>query len=164
MTEPATIEPRTTRVPLDELESYSGRTLGQSSWYDITQRQVDVFADATRDHQWIHVDPVRAHDGPFGQTIAHGYLTLSMAPVLLFEVLSVDGVGLVINYGANRVRFMSPLLVGSRLRAIVDLVEVTPVDGGVQAVFRMTFEAEGTAKPVCVAEIIYRYYRADKEG
>jgi acyl dehydratase len=155
---PAT--PATTEVHVDQLGTHAGRSLGQSSWYPITQEQVDLFADATGDHQWIHVDPVRAKSGPFGQTIAHGYLTLSMAPVLLFEVLSVGGVGLVINYGANRVRFPSPLLIGARLRATVDLLEVTDVDGGVQAAFRMTFETEGGAKPVCVAEIVYRYYRA----
>lgn len=152
--------PGTMQVDVDQLGTYAGRSLGQSSWYPITQEQVDLFADATGDHQWIHVDPVRAKSGPFGQTIAHGYLTLSMAPVLLFEVLSVGGVGLVINYGANRVRFPSPLLIGARLRATVDLLEVTDVDGGVQAAFRMTFETEGAAKPVCVAEIVYRYYRA----
>ncbi len=147
------------RVDVAQLQTYAGRSLGQSSWYPITQEMVDLFAEATGDHQWIHVDPVRAKDGPFGQTIAHGYLTLSMAPVLLFEVLAVDGVGLVINYGANRVRFPAPLLIGARLRATVDLLEVTDVDGGAQATFRMTFEAEGGAKPVCVAEIVYRYYR-----
>lgn len=155
---PAT--PGTTEVDVDQLGTYAGRSLGQSSWHPITQEQVDLFADATGDHQWIHVDPVRAKSGPFGQTIAHGYLTLSMAPVLLFEVLSVGGVGLVVNYGANRVRFPSPLLVGARLRATVDLLEVTDVNGGVQAAFRMTFGTEGGAKPVCVAEIVYRYYRA----
>ena len=152
------------RVGLDQLESLVGQTIGPSAWSVITQEQVDRFADATGDHQWIHVDPERARAGPFGQTIAHGYLTLSMAPVLLFEVLSVDDAGLVINYGANRVRFPAPVLVGTRLRAIVDLLEVTPVDQGVQASFRVTFEADGTAKPVCVAEIVYRYYRADQEG
>ncbi len=152
------------RVGVDQLAGYCGKTLGRSAWYTITQEQVDRFADATGDHQWIHVDPDRAKGGPFGQTIAHGYLTLSMAPVLLFEVLVVDGAGLVVNYGANRVRFPAPVLVGSRLRATVDLLEVTEVASGVQAVFRMTFEAGGTAKPVCVAEIVYRYYRADQEG
>jgi acyl dehydratase len=147
------------QVRLDELAGYAGQTLGHSAWYTITQEQVDRFADATRDHQWIHVDPVRAKDGPFGRTIAHGYLTLSMAPALLFEMVAVAGAGLVINYGANRVRFPAPVFVGSRLRATVDLLEVTPIDVGVQTVFRMTFEAEGTEKPVCVAELVYRYYR-----
>jgi acyl dehydratase len=148
------------RVELDQLATWAGRTVGQSAWSTITQEQVNLFADATGDHQWIHVDPVRAKEGPFGGTIAHGYLTLSMAPVLLFEVLAVDGVGLVINYGANRIRFPAPVLVGSRLRATVDLLEVSAIDAGVQATFRMTFEAEGVAKPVCVAELVYRYYRA----
>ncbi|MDQ6618060.1 MAG: MaoC family dehydratase [Actinomycetota bacterium] len=150
------------RVELDQLDAYVGKNVGRSAWYTITQEQVNRFADATHDHQWIHVDPARAEGGPFGQTIAHGYLTLSMAPVLLFEVLEVAGVGLVINYGANRVRFPAPVLVGSRLRASVDLLETTAVEGGVQATFRMTFEAEGTTKPVCVAEIVYRYFRADQ--
>ena len=150
-----------TRVELGQLASLAGHTVGQSSWYEITQDQVNLFADATGDHQWIHVDVARAAAGPFGGTIAHGYLTLSMAPILLSEILLVDGVGLVINYGANRVRFPAPVPVGSRLRATVDLLEVTAVEGGVQAVFRMTFETEGQAKPVCVAEIVFRYYRAE---
>jgi acyl dehydratase len=154
----------TTTLALDELGTYAGRNLGRSSWYKITQEQVDLFADATGDHQWIHVDPERAKAGPFGQTIAHGYLTLSMAPVLLAEVLTVNGVALVINYGANRVRFPSPVLVGSQLRASVDLIELTAVEGGAQATFRMTFETEGAAKPACVAEIVYRYYQGDTEG
>ena len=153
-----------TTVTLNELAGYAGRNLGRSSWHIITQEQVDLFADATHDHQWIHVDPERAKGGPFGQTIAHGYLTLSMAPVLLAEVLSVEGVALVINYGANRVRFPSPVLVSSRLRAIVDLIELTAIEGGAQATFRMTFETEGAAKPACVAEIVFRYYQAATEG
>lgn len=152
------------QVDLDQLTTYTGQTLGHSAWYKISQEQVNRFADATGDQQWIHVDPDRAAAGPFGRTIAHGYLTLSMAPVLLFEILTVEGVALVVNYGANRVRFPAPVFVGSRLRATVDLLEATAVGAGVQATFRMTFEAEGTVKPVCVAEIVYRFYRADEEG
>jgi acyl dehydratase len=146
-------------LTLEELGSYVGKTLGKSSWHQVTQEQVNQFADATDDHQWIHVDPVRAKDGPFGQTIAHGYLTLAMAPVMLFEILTVEGVALVINYGANRVRFPAVVLVGAQVRATADLLEVTEVPDGAQAVVRMTFEAADQEKPVCVAEIVFRYYR-----
>jgi acyl dehydratase len=159
MTEAETTGTFPLRVPLDHLETYVGQTLGQSPWHEISQARVDQFADATEDHQWIHVDPIRAKDGPFGQTIAHGYLTLSLAPVMLFEVLTVDGAALVINYGANRVRFPSTVPVGSRVRATVELMEVTEVKGGLQAAFQITFEVAGTAKPVCVAEILFRFYR-----
>lgn len=164
MTETGTNAAEPLKVELDQLASYVGQTLGRSPWYPITQERVNLFADATGDHQWIHVDPDRAKSGPFGQTIAHGYLTLSMAPVLLFEVLEVSGVAAVVNYGANRVRYPAPVPVGSQLRAAVDLVEVTAVDAGVQVVFRLTFEIEHVVKPVCVAEVVYRYFRADKEG
>lgn len=117
-----------------------------------------------RDCQWIHVDADRAATGPFGTTIAHGYLTLSLATVILDEVLSVTGAGLVLNYGANKVRFPAPVPVGSRLRGSVELAAITHVDGGVQPVFRITFEIEGAPKPGCVAEIVYRYYSAFPEG
>jgi acyl dehydratase len=147
-------------VPVDELRSRVGEFLGHSSWYVITQQQVDSFAAATGDHQWIHVDPKRASTGPFGRTIAHGYLTLALGPVLLFEVLQVAGVGMIVNYGANRIRFPSPVLVGSRVRAGVQLLGVEDVAGGVQASLEMTFEIESSAKPACVAEILFRYYRA----
>jgi acyl dehydratase len=166
MTETDTDASRTEplRLTLDELPTHVGKTLGQSSWHRITQEQVNLFADATLDHQWIHVDPVRAKDGPFGQTIAHGYLTLSMAPVLLLEIVAINGVELIINYGANRVRFPATVLVGTRVRATAELTELTEVPGGLQAVFRMTFEADGREKPVCVAEIVFRFYRSPSGG
>ncbi len=157
-------EPTPTPLPVtvfvDELHSRVGETLGYSSWHLITQEQVNTFATATGDHQWIHVDPARASAGPFGHTIAHGYLTLSLGPVLLEEVLDVVGTGLIVNYGANRVRFPAPVPVGSRVRAGVQLLGVEEVAGGVQASLGMTFEIEGSPKPACVAEILFRYYRA----
>jgi acyl dehydratase len=146
-------------VPVDELQSRVGDVLGHSSWHVITQAQVDSFADATGDRQWIHVDPLRATTGPFGRTIAHGYLTLALGPVLLFEVLDVAGAGLIVNYGANRIRFPSPVPVGSSVRAGVQLLGVEDVAGGVQASLGMTFEVESSPKPACVAEILLRYYR-----
>ncbi|MGC9667291.1 MaoC family dehydratase [Planosporangium sp. 12N6] len=135
-----------------------GQHLGYSDWLEIDQKRVDLFADATGDHQWIHVDPERAATGPFKRTIAHGYLTLSLIPMLNTQVYRVDGVRMGINYGLNKVRFPAPLPVGSRVRAGVELVEVTPVEGGVQVVGRVTIEAEDGAKPCCVAETVARYY------
>lgn len=145
-------------VDLGELATLAGEVLGYSSWRQVTQADVDAFAELTGDCQWIHVDAGRAAAGPFGTTIAHGYFTLSMATVILEEVIEVTGAGLVLNYGANRVRFPAPVPVGSRLRGKVELVEVSALDGGVQPVFRITFEVEGATKPGCVAEIVYRYY------
>ena len=146
---------------VDELQSRVGEMLGYSSWHLITQQQVDNFAAATGDHQWIHVDPERALAGPFGHTIAHGYLTLALGPVLLEEVLDVAGAGLIVNYGANRIRFPSPVPVGSSVRAGVQLLAVEEVAGGVQASLGMTFEIDTSPKPACVAEILFRYYRAE---
>jgi acyl dehydratase len=145
---------------VDELQSRVGEMLGYSSWHVITQERVNGFAEATDDHQWIHVDPERALAGPFGHTIAHGYLTLSLGPVLLQEVLHVAGAGLIVNYGANRIRFPAPVPVGASVRAGVQLLAVEEVAGGVQASLGMTFEIEGSPKPACVAEILFRYYRA----
>jgi acyl dehydratase len=137
-----------------ELEAAVGTHLGHSAWHTVTQRQVDLFAEATGDHQWIHVDPQRAADGPFGATIAHGYLTLSLVPMLVSEVYRVDGIRMGINYGANKLRFPSPVPVGSRVRAGVELVAVTPGSGGHQAVARVTIEREGGDKPACVVETV----------
>ena len=145
---------------VDELQSRVGELLGYSSWHVITQQRVNEFADATDDHQWIHVDPERARAGPFGHTIAHGYLTLSLGPVLLQEVLEVVGAGLIVNYGANRIRFPAPVPVGSSVRAGIQLLAVEEVAGGVQASLGMTFEIDSSPKPACVAEILFRYYRA----
>jgi acyl dehydratase len=152
--------PKPLTVLVDELQSRAGEHLGHSSWHVITQEQVDNFAQATGDDQWIHVDPERARTGPFGGTIVHGYLTLSLGPVLLQEVLDVAGAELVVNYGANRVRFPAPVPVGSRVRAGIELADVEEVSGGVQASLAVTFELEESPKPACVAEILFRYYRA----
>ena len=142
---------------LEELAAAVGEQLGQSDWHEITQQQVDLFADATGDHQWIHVDPERAKGGPFGQTIAHGYLTLSLLPVLAAEIYRVDGVQLGLNYGANKVRFPAPVPVGSRVRGSAQLLELTPIAVGTQAVVRVTVEIEGGAKPACVADVVWVY-------
>jgi acyl dehydratase len=135
-----------------------GQHLGYSDWYQIDQKKVDLFADATGDHQWIHIDPERAAKGPFKGTIAHGFLTLSLVPMLNADVYRVDGVRMAVNYGLNKVRFPAPLPVGSRVRGGIELVEATPVEGGVQVVARVTVEVEGTAKPCCVAETVSRFY------
>jgi acyl dehydratase len=135
-----------------------GQHLGYSDWHEVDQKKIDLFADATGDHQWIHVDPERAAKGPFKGTIAHGFLTLSLIPLLNAGVYRVDGVRMGVNYGLNKVRFPSPLPVGSRVRGGIELVEVTPVDGGVQVVARVTVEAEGASKPCCVAETVARFY------
>lgn len=140
------------------LEKLVGEHLGYSEWHEITQDQVNLFADATGDHQWIHVDVERAKAGPFGGPIAHGYLTLSLAPTLLTEIMHVDGITMGINYGLNKLRFPSPVPVGSKLRAGAKLASVEQVSGGVQVTLEATFEIEGGTKPVCVAEILFRYY------
>ena len=137
-----------------EIESAAGQDLGCSDWVEITQDRVDRFADATGDHQWIHVDVERAKDGPFGGTIAHGYLTLSMVPALGAQVMSLETAGAKLNYGVNRVRFPSPVRVGSRIRARVGIVEVTDVQAGKQLTVRYTIEIEGEEKPACVAETV----------
>lgn len=145
-------------VHIGALAGRVGGHLGHSGWRQITQEQVNGFADATGDHQWIHVDEERARNGPFGRTIAHGYLTLSLVPTLLWEVLDVDGASAVINYGVNRVRFPTPVPVGARVRLGVELLGVEEVEGGVQATLLGTVEVEGSEKPGCVAEILLRYY------
>jgi acyl dehydratase len=147
-----------TTMTLAELGSRAGETLGRSSWRTVTQDDVDTFARLTGDDQWIHVDPERAKAGPFGATIAHGYFTLSLSTLFLDELLSVSDAAVVLNYGSNRVRYPAPVPVGSRVRALVDVPEVEAVAGGVQAVFRLTFEVEGGPKPGCVADIVYRFY------
>ena len=140
-----------------ELEGLVGQELGSSEWHEIAQERVNAFADATGDHQWIHVDPERAAAGPFGGTIAHGYLTLSLLPMLMGEIWHVENVRMGINYGLNRVRFPAPVPVGSRVRATSRLKELTQVDGGVQLVVETTIEVEGGSKPVCVAESLVRF-------
>ncbi len=144
---------------VDELRAAIGEELGAGDWLEIDQKRVDLFADATGDHQWIHVDPEKAAAGPFGTTIAHGYLTLSLLPVLVPRLMRVEGVRMGINYGVNKVRFPSPLPVGSRVRATGVITEVTEVgEGCVQLTMRVTIDREGGEKPVCVAESVVRYY------
>jgi acyl dehydratase len=142
---------------IDKLPELVGKELGVSDWLEVTQEQVNTFADATGDHQWIHVDVEKAAQGPFGGTIAHGYLTLSLLPVLLSSISRVDGIRMGINYGLNRVRFLSPVRVGSRIRARSVLKEVTKIPDGVQAALDVTVEIEGVDKPACVAEPVVRY-------
>lgn len=143
---------------LDELKAAVGEHLGTSDWVVIDQARIDQFAEATGDHQWIHVDPDKAKDGPFGTTIAHGYLTLSIIPMLNWQAYMVEGVRMGVNYGLNKVRFMAPVPVGSRVRSSTELVEATDVPGGVQMVARVTVQIEGGEKPVCVAETVSRLY------
>ena len=134
-----------------------GDVFGPSSWIEITQEKIDLFAEATGDHQWIHVDPEQAKDGPFGTTIAHGYLTLSLLPVASYEVIPREG-RMGINYGVNRVRFPSPVPVGSRVRATFEVKEIEEFEGGRQSTYLATIERDGQEKPVCVAEVVFRSY------
>ncbi|HEX2131870.1 MAG TPA: MaoC family dehydratase [Actinophytocola sp.] len=146
-----------TFADLDEFTAAVGEHLGHSDWLEVTQDRIDRFADATGDHQWIHVDTERAKDGPFGSTIAHGYLTLSLIPMLGKQVYSVDNVSMGINYGLGRVRFPSLLPVGSKIRVGAELVDVTDKERGRQATLRWTVEIQGGDKPACVAETIVMY-------
>jgi acyl dehydratase len=146
-----------TFADLDELTAAKGEHLGYSSWLEVTQERVDKFADATGDHQWIHVDTERAKAGPFGHTIAHGYLTLSLIPLLAKEIYTVGNLSMGINYGLGKVRFPTVLPVGAKIRAGAELVEVTDKPQGKQAILRWTFETENGDKPVCVAETIVLY-------
>lgn len=145
-------------IDVAELATYEGQSLGHTEWRTVTQDEVDTFAKLTGDEQWIHVDPQRAADGPFGRTVVHGYFTLSLSTVFLDEVIEVTGAQVVLNYGSDRIRYPAPVPVGSRVGAAVELVAVRPLDGGVQATYRLTFEVEGARKPGCVADIVYRYY------
>ncbi|MFZ1062908.1 MAG: MaoC family dehydratase [Acidimicrobiales bacterium] len=143
---------------IEELKELVGSHLGYSQYLTVTQEQVNLFADATGDHQWIHVDPERAKTGPFGQTIAHGYLTLSLIPVLLGGVMHVDNVKMGVNYGTNKVRFTNPVPVGSQIRAGATLASVEDVTGGVQVALDVTVEVKDAVKPSCVAQVVFRYY------
>jgi acyl dehydratase len=147
-----------TTLQFDTIKAHIGEHLGYSRYHTVTQEQVNLFADATGDHQWIHIDVERAKAGPFGGPIAHGYLTLSLAPVLLAQVLKVEGVSMGVNYGANKVRFPSPVPVGANIRVGAKLVNVEDVSGGLQVTVEATFECEGAAKPSCVAELLFRYF------
>ncbi|WP_020658330.1 MaoC family dehydratase [Amycolatopsis benzoatilytica] len=139
-----------------ELAEAVGGPLGVSEWHTVSQEQVQLFADATGDHQWIHLDAEKAAAGPFGTTIAHGFLTLSLIPSFLPEIYRVDGLKMGINYGLNKVRFPQPVKVGARVRGAAELVELTDVPGGKQAVVRWVVEIEGEDKPACVAEMVSR--------
>ncbi|NNE73815.1 MAG: MaoC family dehydratase [Acidimicrobiales bacterium] len=140
-----------------EVTAAAGQHLGYSDWLEIDQDRINTFADATGDHQWIHVDPEAAAEGPFGATIAHGYLTLSLASMFLPQVMEVQGVSMGINYGVNKVRFLTPVVVGSRLRAGVELSQVDQIEGGIQAVATITIEIEGSERPAAVIESVSRF-------
>jgi len=142
---------------LDDFAAAVGEHLGYSEWHTVTQEQVNTFADATGDHQWIHVDVDRAAAGPFGGTIAHGYLTLSLIPMLAAAIYRIDGITMGINYGLNKVRFPQPVPVGARIRGGAELLEVTDVGPATQSVVRWTIEIDGAAKPACVAEMVARF-------
>jgi acyl dehydratase len=142
----------------DALLDAVGDHLGHSDWLEITQERINQFADATGDHQWIHVDPERAKDGPFGAPIAHGYLTQSLVNMFLPQILEVRGISMGVNYGADRLRFPAPVPVGSRIRGSGELLQVDEVKGGIQAVIRVTVEIEGGDRPACVIDTISRYY------
>jgi len=143
---------------IDELKKLAGSDLGTSAWIDVTQARINTFADATGDHQWIHVDPEKAAEGPFGAPIAHGYLTLSLFIPLFTELLDVQGVTTKVNYGLNKVRFPSPVKVGSKIRLVARLAEVEDVPGGVQITVDGTIEIEGGTKPAAVLQSLSRFY------
>ena len=143
---------------VDELRTKIGEELGVSDWHDVSQAAIDAFAHVTGDDQWIHVDPQRATQTPFGGTIAHGYYTLSLHPMLAAQLVRYEGFAFAVNYGLNRVRFPAPLPVGNRVRMRITLVDVEDVLGGAQITMKLTFEGEGALKPVCVAESLTRVY------
>jgi acyl dehydratase len=143
----------------DALKDAVGRHLGFTDWMVVDQDRIDRFADATGDHQWIHVDPERAKAGPFGATIAHGYLTLSLTNLFLPQLISVDNISMGINYGVNKVRFPTPVTVGSRIRGGAEILECEEIAGGVQVIIKVTVEIDGSAKPACVVENVTRYLR-----
>ena len=142
---------------LDELAAAAGTELGPTEWMDVTQDRVNLFADATDDHQWIHVDPEKAAGGPFGGTIAHGLLTLSLLPHFTHQMYRVENVAMAINYGYNKVRFITPVKVGAKVRARAVIADVTKLDGAVQSTMTVTVEIEGSDKPAAVAESIVRF-------
>jgi acyl dehydratase len=142
----------------EDFHALTGQHLGWSDWLVVDQARVNLFADATDDHQWIHVDPERAASGPFGGPIAHGYLTLSLIPALIHEVLEVEGMKFGVNYGCNKVRFPSPVKVGAKLRLGASVASVDDVQDGVQVILDVTLATEDADKPSCAAEVVYRYY------
>lgn len=146
-------------IAFDDLPALVGQSLGTSDWFTIDQSRIDRFAEVTVDPQWIHIDPVRAAAGPFGATVAHGFLTLSLIPMFSERTWEIEGARMGVNYGLNRVRFPAPVPVNSRLRAHFTLLSCEPIEGGVQLVAEVTIEREGSSKPVCVAESVSRRYR-----
>jgi acyl dehydratase len=148
----------TTISGIDGIRALAGQEWGPGDWLEITQERVNQFADATDDHQWIHVDVARANAGPFKGTIAHGFLTLSLVLTLTRSETQIEGIRMAINYGLNRVRFPAPVRVGSRIRASTKNLSVEDVEGGLQVVNQITVEIEGEAKPACVAELVARFY------
>jgi acyl dehydratase len=147
----------TFKTPAD-LKASEGKHLGYSDWLEITQERINTFADATGDHQWIHVDPERAKEGPFGACIAHGYLTMSLVNLFLPQIMKVEGISMGVNYGADRLRFPAPVPVDSRIRGGGELVRVEEVKGGVQTTIRVTVEVEGSDRPACVVDTISRFF------
>jgi acyl dehydratase len=142
----------------DELRALVGQHLGYSDWVEVTQERINQFADATGDHQWIHVDVERAKAGPFGAPIAHGYLTLSMGPMLAPQIYAVRGFSMGVNYGAEKIRFPAPVPVGSKLRLGATLLDLTEIAGGIQMTMEFSFEVDGAPKPSCVAQVLFRLY------
>ena len=147
-----------TLTGLDEIKAHVGQELGVSDWHLVTQEEIDKFAEVTGDDQWIHVDPERAKQSPFGGTIAHGYYTLSLAPHFSYDMFKFEGFAFGVNYGLNRVRFPAPMPVGGKVRMRAKLIAVEEVQGGAQITSELTFESEGGEKPVCVAESLARVY------
>lgn len=147
-----------TFTELAELQSLVGEHIADSDWIEVTQERIDLFADATNDHQWIHVDPERARAGPFGATVAHGFMTLSLLPEMGASAMEVLDTKMGVNYGLNRVRFPAPVPAGSRLRGRFKLLKYEPIDGGAQLTFEVHMEREGSDKPVCVAESVGRRF------
>ncbi len=147
----------TTLNGLDEVRAARGSHLGYSEWITMSQERINQFADATGDHQWIHVDVARAAEGPFGAPIAHGYLTLSLSNMFLPQIVEVSGFAMGVNYGVDKVRFPSPVTVGSRIRAGAELVDVTDIANGVQTLIRITIETEGASKPNCIIDSLSRW-------
>ena len=145
-------------VPFHELNTLAGTDLGSTDWMLIEQSRVDGYADATDDHQWIHVDPARAAEGPFGSTIAHGYLTLALVNKFLPDLITVTESSMGVNYGCEKVRFPSPVIVGSRIRGAGEVISVEEVKGSLQIVVRVTVEIEGADRPACVVDTISRFY------
>lgn len=147
-----------TYAKLSELQGLVGQEMGASAWFSVDQAMIDAFAHATGDHQWIHVDPERAAKGPFGTTVAHGFLTLSLLPLMGASAFEVLDTRMGVNYGLNKVRFPAPVPVGSRLRGVFKLLSYEVLEGGAQLTTQVTMEREGSTKPVCVAESVARRY------